>query len=392
MTKLKEKIITTLKKEPLEIEVVLNACEHLLINMENGIYEALLSRVMGEYYSSKNLVDSMRSLFQKEQLKKRVAKELIGIRQYYPLGVLFHIGAGNQQGIGAYSVLEGLLSGNINLVKVASTGDELSLFLLNELTKLEPKLKEYIYIISFPSSDKRKLSQCIHLADGIIVWGGMSVIQTIRAMVPPNKKIFEWGHKISFAFVTSKGRTKEQLEGLASHIIETNRVLCSSCQEIYLDTEDMLEVERFARELLGYLEEGMKNRKLMNQGAIAHNTILMLGNQYILQAEKKIVKGRGCSVVISKEKTMESTVSYGACQIKGIPKESLVDVTYPYRGFLQTVGLLCGQEEEKELSELLLRAGVTRITSGRRMSELAWEEAHDGIEPLRQYVRICSTK
>lgn len=392
MMKLKEKIITTLKKKPLEIEVVLNACEHLLKNLENGAYDTLLSRVIGEYHSSKNHVDSMRMLFQKEQLAKRITNELSGIGQYYPLGVLFHIGAGNQQGIGAYSVLEGLLSGNINLVKVASTGDELSLFLLKELTKLEPKLKEYIYIISFPSSDRRKLRQCIHLADGIVVWGGMAAIQAIRGMVPPNKKIFEWGHKISFAFVTSKGRTKEQLEGLASHIIETNRVLCSSCQEIYLDTEDILEVEQFAQELLGYLEEGMKNRKLMNQGAIARNTILMLGNQYILQTGKKVVKGRGCSVVISKEKTMESTVSYGACQIKGIPKESLVEVTYPYRGFLQTAGLLCGQEEEQELSELLLRSGVTRITSGRRMSEVSWEQAHDGIEPLRQYVRICSPK
>lgn len=41
-----------------------------------------------------------------------------------PLGVLFHIAAGNAEALPAYSVAEGLLMGNVNLLKLPAAGTD----------------------------------------------------------------------------------------------------------------------------------------------------------------------------------------------------------------------------------------------------------------------------
>ena len=65
-------------------------------------------------------------------------------QKWRPLGVLFHIGAGNMDGISAFSALEGLLTGNINLVKLPGGGDPVSRWLVERLFEAEPKLRRYL--------------------------------------------------------------------------------------------------------------------------------------------------------------------------------------------------------------------------------------------------------
>ena len=42
------------------------------------------------------------------------------------------------------------------------------------------------------------------------------------------------------------------------HIIQTKQLLCSSCQTIFLDTEDMEQVYAFCEKFLPYLEEASR--------------------------------------------------------------------------------------------------------------------------------------
>ena len=58
------------------------------------------------------------------------------------------------------------------------------------------------------------------------------------------------------------------------------------------------------------------------------------------------------------------------------------------KGYLQTVGLICPDSEREQLSSLLARAGVVRITEAGEMSRTLPGEAHDGTYPLREYSRI----
>ena len=62
------------------------------------------------------------------------------------------------------------------------------------------------------------------------------------------------------------------------------------------------------------------------------------------------------------------------------------------KGRLQTAGLLCAPEDREELTGLLARAGLTRITRAGSMSDAFPGEGHDGEYPLRRYVRIVDVE
>ena len=78
----------------------------------------------------------------------------------------------------------------------------------------------------------------------------------------------------------------------------------------------------------------------------------------------------------------------GNCWVKPLPHRQLLAALKGQKGYLQTVGLLCAPEEREELSVLLARAGLVRITEAGEMSRTLPGEAHDGDYPLRAYSRI----
>ncbi|MBR2912876.1 MAG: hypothetical protein IKC40_03015, partial [Oscillospiraceae bacterium] len=63
-----------------------------------------------------------------------------------PLGTLLHIAAGNMDILPAYSVAEGLLTGNINILKLPSVDNGITVALFELLLTIEPRLRDYVYI------------------------------------------------------------------------------------------------------------------------------------------------------------------------------------------------------------------------------------------------------
>lgn len=134
--------------------------------------------------------------------------------------------------------MEGLLTGNINLLKPASCDYPVSRFLLKLLAEEEPRLAPYIHIFRIPSSCPEKLRKLARMADAAVIWGGMDAVRSVRSLLSPGQKLIEWGHKISFAYVTMEGAsTPLDLFRLARHMFLTQGRYCSSCQGIFLDTD-----------------------------------------------------------------------------------------------------------------------------------------------------------
>ena len=78
----------------------------------------------------------------------------------------------------------------------------------------------------------------------------------------------------------------------------------------------------------------------------------------------------------------------GNVLVKLLPQAELLPALRRQKGRLQTAGLLCPPEQREALTELLARAGVTRVTRAGSMSAAFPGEAHDGEYPLRRYVRV----
>lgn len=389
---------TLAAKESISTECVIAACDRLYQAAMRGEYDEIALPLLQMANLTYERFLGLARLFSREELEYKCKTELGDwygdlpalkngtLRKRYPLGVLFHIAAGNVDGLPAYSVIEGLLAGNVNILKLPTGDNGLSVRLLSELIRFEPKLKDYIYVFDVPSAEKETLRVFAELADAVVVWGGDEAVAAARQLAGMNTKIIPWGHKLSFAYVTEQAE-EDTLYALARHICETNQVLCSSCQGIFMDTEDREVQERFGERFFEMLKRANAELGKADIGMRGKNTLRLYTDSLEVSDGRRILQEDGVSVVIKEDSGLELSYLFRNVWIKRLPRRKIVRQLKRYKGHLQTCGLLCGKGEKEELSALLGSAGVVRIT-GSEMSRMISGEAHDGTYPLREYSRI----
>lgn len=401
----------TLMGSRLEPETVIAALDALGQRIDTGVYDALLFRLPIEH--AEKQAKQVRELLRRENLEYKLHTELPenflritetapplgGTRVQnhpMPLGVLFHIAAGNVDGLPVYSVVEGLLTGNINLLKLPQADQGLSLRLVQELMEIEPALTEYIYVFDTPSDDLAGMQKLANVADGIVVWGGDAAVQAVRRMAPAGVKLIEWGHRLSFAYVAGYEEEAAELSALADHLMETKGLLCSSCQTIFVDTESMDVLYLFCNTFLPYLEQAAKRHPAGSIGTAAEMTLKRYNDRLeaLLNDRKTgpIFRGEGCSLTAYPDSELELSGLFGHLSVKRLPRRELMNTLRRKKGYLQTAGLLCPAGEREELSLQLLRCGVNRVTRAGSMSHTFLGEAHDGEYPLLRYLRMTNTE
>lgn len=405
LERLWDSCVSAIEKRVCIATQVMDACGRISEKIEAGAYDAIIQPLLLKGTFSQGQLEEAVSYFNRDNLQLKYKVEL-GVLQaecnerkrLEPLGILFHIAAGNAEGLPFYSVLEGMLAGNVNILKLPSADDGLSVRLLYEMVQEDPMLALYVCVLDVPSTNLTVMKQLGDMADGIVVWGGDEAIRAVRSMADPATQIISWGHKLSFAYVTPDmfDGTKEhraELYALAKHICETKQLLCSSCQGIFVDTEDEAVVQAAGEQFLHILEEAAQGFPEEAIG-IRGKTSIALYNEQLEAKEtgRKILRGRGVSVIVDREQSLTLSYMFKNCWVKPLPRENIVRILKGKRGYLQTVGLLCSQEEREELADLLIKAGVTRIAGNGDMSLMAPEAAHDGEYPLRRYSKIVEVE
>jgi len=306
LSRLREDCYNTLEKDSrLLSEDVINACDQLAKQVKSGIYDGMIRPLLEEFDIPYDYFILQLPMFEKASLMKKITTEMgeIGFSStdlnetnelaFYPLGILFHIAAGNVDVLPAYSVIEGLLAGNINILKLPSGDRGLSVKLLSELIRIEPKLKPYIYVFDVPSTETETLKLFANIADAIVVWGGDAAIKAARSMASVNTKIIEWGHKLSFAYATLDC-TDEDLAALAHHMAMTDQVLCSSAQGIFVDTDSREALDAFADRFFHIFLNANKQHKPIPYGMKCKNALQLYYEQLQLdETDKKLWKKDG---------------------------------------------------------------------------------------------------
>ena len=315
LDELEQRIENTLQKDRLEPELVIAACGKLLADLDEQAYIDALTALGIDDVLSRRYVDEARQLLNPAYLRCRLNAELGEnhsnpytytplfydtpvTEQIYPMGVLLHVAAGNVDGLPAFSVFEGLLTGNINILKLPEAEGGISVRLLSELVAAEPRLAEYVYVFEYSSKDVVHIEKLINAVDAVVVWGGAQAVSALRKIVPPNIRIIEWGHKISFAYVTAGSFTDDDLAGLATNIAHTGQLLCSSLQGIYIDTDDMNVIYNFCNRFLPILNDTIvSSGNTIGIGVRAH-IALKLYNEELegIYSGGRVYKGTACSL------------------------------------------------------------------------------------------------
>lgn len=403
LDKLWDFCVTTIEKRVDIAEKVISACGKIAGKVKAGAYDEILQSLLAKGTFTPQQMEEALSLFDEENVRLKYEIELGVLKKdtyMVPLGILFHIAAGNAEGLPFYSVLEGMLAGNVNILKLPSMDDGLSILLLHQIVQEEPELADYVCVLDVPSTNLKVMKQLADMADAIVVWGGDEAVRAARTMADPATQIISWGHKLSFAYVTPEvfeagDNTvfQGELTALARHICETRQLLCSSCQGIFVDTdreEVVLAAGQRFLQILETVSRDFPEEAIGIRGKIS----LSLYNEELEAANTghKILRGKGVSVIVSRDSELSLSYLFKNCWVKPLPRQNIVKALKGKRGHLQTAGLICSEAERGELADLLARTGITRISHGGDMSHTVPGGAHDGEYPLRRYCRVVEVE
>ena len=412
LEELEDKINHTRLTENLTPQTVIDAVDKLGKCIAEGEFDILIKDILTDDFGV-NIQDIAR-LLSRENIEYKIKIELgedfftpkntsppsglpgISYRAV-PLGTLFHIAAGNADVLPAFTVAEGLLTGNVNILKLPQADNGLTLTILQKLIEIEPELKNFIYVFDTPSSDISAMKKMADMADGIVVWGGDSAVKAVRALASPGTKLIEWGHRLSFAYISGDWHVKlSDLAQLAEHIVKTEQLLCSSCQTIFINTDKMEDLTDFCRAFLPCLEEARRKYPLTDIGAAAEMTL----KTYTAELERAlngddnsqphVFHGTQCSLTACEDSVLELSGLFGNCPVKRLPEKDMMSTLRAAKCYLQTAGLIADSEDSARLTDLLIRCGVNRIMKVGNMSDTFSGESHDGEYSLRRYVRIVN--
>lgn len=398
-------VLQSREQAPLPAPVVISACDALSQKLNEQAHLCLLLALGLSEAKARQALELARHLLSKDYLNARMALEFGALPEAFlpygeaapvrqdwkPLGVLLHIAAGNADALPAFSVIEGLLTGNINLLKLPGDDDGLSLLVLQALIEIEPRLAPYIFVFDCSSHDTAAMKKLADAADAIVTWGGDAAVSALRGLASPNTRLIEWGHKLSFAYV-SGAVSDADLEGLARNICETNQLLCSSCQGIFLDTEDFQEVLRFSERFLSILAQAAAKLPEPRSPFFTAQKRLELYTEQLesLKGGKRVFQAEDCSVIAYEDMVLAPSYQFRNCWVRPLPRSRLLSILSRYKSHLQTAALVCEHRDRDALEALLAKTGLVRITSGERMSAGYCGQPHDGDFPLRRYMKRMS--
>lgn len=398
-------ILEAREKTPLSIASVIHACDTLSQSINEDEHLELLLNLGLSAEKARRELRLVKQMTSKEYLANRIKIEFgspLGeflpygenknVRQEWkPLGVLLHIAAGNVDALPVFSVIEGLLTGNINILKLPGNDDGLSITILQQLIAIEPVLAPYVFVFDYPSQDVAAMKTMAAAADAIVVWGGDAAVSAVRSMANPDTRIIEWGHKISFAYISGNASDSD-LEGIAFNICDTNQLLCNSCQGLFVDTDKYDEVLKLAERFSEILESMAKKIPSSGDSYLSAQKTLELYTERLesAQEQKKVFRTDNCSLTAYNDMELAPSYMYRNCWVRPLPKHKILKELGAYKNHLQTAALVCDEEDKANIEELLAKTGLVRITSGERMSQGYCGLPHDGEYSLRRYMKIVS--
>ncbi len=317
-----------------------------------------------------------------------------------PLGLLVHVSPQNSFATGAMSAVEGLLSGNVNFVKTGADDCGFAQILLEALARNDSSgaLNNYLIAACIPSKRRDLLSKVFAAADGIAAWGGESAIASIRTMAPASARIVEWGHRISFIYLSKESASRsETLDEVARECCRLEQLSCSSPQCVYVDAAEWGAANRLAENLAGTLARVSKTMPRLAPDDAAAAEISMVAQCQELEsclgkARVLAAQDGAWRVLADARPALTPSPLYRTVWVKPLPRQDIVRVLRPMKAYLQTVGLACGAADVYELNQRLISAGATRVRRLGTMTGSYSGEPHDGLYALQRYCRRVSAQ
>lgn len=308
-----------------------------------------------------------------------------------PLGVVLHITPANAASLPFLAVIESLLVGNINWVRPSTSEQGLTLTLLQAFLDCDTTHTLANYLAVLPVATDQLALLMAHV-DGVSAWGGDAALTAIRHPLPGGCRWLPWGHKISFSWLIPDAVDDRQLDALADEICRFDQQACSSSQVVFVDTESLPVLTEMGEGLARAMHRrcGHWPFQQPDEKSAADITRLQAFSELdraFNDEYSRCWSGKNWRVLLQDKVGLEPSPLYRTLLLRPLPRHKLIQTLRPWRTYLQTCSLAAPENEQAFLSQLLLAAGVNRITTLAGMHSGYSGEPHDGMFALIQLVR-----
>ncbi|WP_169457990.1 acyl-CoA reductase [Ottowia thiooxydans] len=397
------------------LHALLTACDSVGLQMQErrGCYEALLREASdGRGAADADaMLQGMASMLRKEAMEEKLRTELGNehpgtLRRRYPerqyeawapCGCVVHVAPSNVFTTAAMGLVEGLMAGNVNVVKTSTRDGRVAGLFASALVANDTsgRLADYLAVLRLSSSEQQTLRQLFTYADVVSVWGGEKAVAAVRAMVPSHTRLVVWGHKLSFGYLAADCVDDDTvLEAFARDVCRLDQQACSSPQNLLVETDEagLRDVARRLATILARVSPTVPGRHpdMAEQAEIT--TVLSVARcEQPLGLTEVIEDPHGqWRIVLDTRSGLRPSPLFRTIWLKPIRREQLAGLLRPFRAWLQTCGLATGLSGAGTLSRVLFSAGVSRITRPGEMIDSYTCAPHDGVYALQQLTRRVS--
>jgi phenylacetate-CoA ligase len=348
------------------------------------------------------------SLLSKESLEKRIRSEFfpVGIQDQFsktphfsgrvramPLGTVLHVTAGNVFLSSIDSLIMGLITKNLNILKLSSQNTFFPLYFAEKLRAHDKAqiIANKFSILHWKGGDEDLESLFKSKVNAIIAWGGEEMIASYSKGLPAHVKFMGFGPKISFQVATVAGMEGKDIKVITKKIVEDilpwDQAACASPQNLYLQ-EGINEVE-----FLQSLDEAFQAAP--GRGDLgADEAVEMLKERYRalyseLMEGGKLIEGENFMLHLEANKFLRPSPLHRSLIIKRFKNDDeLFKLLEPFSYYLQSCSYLLSESEKDSYLELLALAGVKRFAPLGTVTQGMEGAPHDGRRVLRELTQM----
>jgi len=325
---------------------------------------------------------------------RRIDYQQARFESWHPLGLVVHVTPGNAPLLAFCAVVESLLAGNVNWLRPSSSDEGLTARLLAALVQCDTSetLADFIAVLPVNTAQIPKL--CAY-ADGVSAWGGEQALKVIRQHIPAGCRWIDWGHRISFAYLSPEAATMSTLDALVDEVCSLDQQACSSPQWLLVDSDDPAVLQDLGERLA----ESFKRRA--NQwpalapsdqeaSEITTRSAMARLDQCFANEAGQVWTGAGWRIIWEHHQTLAPSPLFRTLLLKPVPHPLIAQTLLPWRNVLQSCALICSATQTPQLVRTLVNAGVTRIAPCGSIHDGYAGEPHDGVYALARLSRRLS--
>ena len=323
-----------------------------------------------------------------------------GLIKAEPLGVVGHVSAGNVFVGGVDSLIQGLVTKNINIMKMSTVDPIFPVLFAKSLKELDDTgiLHKAMALINWKGGTQEIENIIKQNLDAIVVYGGSETVMSYRKNQGLHCKLIEYGPKYSFVVVQKEELFKRGIEETAKLIardaVMWEQSACSSPHVVYV------EGRKLAKKMMVEIGRAFDfwGEKIPQGIVFEDEAVEITKVRELAKVAKTFGKGdyyfsKNSLASVIYQDSAEFTISNHnrTLFVKPVEKiDDVVKIVEPMGQFIQTVSIIADNQKAKELADKLALVGADRFVDAGKMAVRKHGTPHDGTRGLSELVRWVS--